>query len=62
MTSCSLARQRYTAHLEKAKELKKSEEQKQKRKAILDKIGEIKAKEKRLSSDIEALNSSADKS
>ena len=60
MTSCSLARQRYTAHLEKAKELKKSEEQKQKRKAILDEIDEIKAKKKRLSSDIEALNSSAD--
>jgi hypothetical protein len=44
MTSCSLARQRYTAHLEKAKELKKSEEQKQKRKAVLDEIDEIKAK------------------
>ena len=46
MTSCSLARQRYTAHLEKAKELKKSEEQKQKRKAVLDEIDEIKAKKK----------------
>ena len=41
MTSCSLARQRYTDHLEKAKELKKSEEQKQKRKAILEVLGNI---------------------
>ena len=44
MTSCSLARQRYTSHLEKANELKEDEEQMQKRKAVLDEMDEIKAK------------------
>ena len=46
MTSCRLARQRYTAHLEKAKELEKSKDQMQMRKAVLDEI-DVKAKKKR---------------
>ena len=60
LISASSARQKYMAHLEMKRNEKLREEGTNKRKSVLDEIDEMKTKKKRIKTDIDSLNASAD--
>ena len=60
LISASSARQKYMAHLEMKRNEKLREESTNKRKSVLDEIDEMKTKKKRIKTDIDSLNASAD--
>lgn len=61
LLSVRMARQKYERYLEDEREKNKTIEQKNKRKHAIDIIDELKKKKKRLETDVESLNTTADK-
>lgn len=60
LAAAASSRQKYEKHLQDQRDKKKTDEEKRKRKHVLDEIGELKEKKKRMKLDIDSLVQSAD--
>ena len=60
LLSVKMSRQRYEKHLDQERHKKKTELERSKRKCVLEEIGEVKKKKKRIDAEIKSLNDSAD--
>ena len=60
LLSVKTSRQRYEKYLDQEKQKKKTEQERSKRKCVLEEIDEIKKKKKRIDAEIKSLNETAD--